>query len=79
MKRWLPDSVYNARPWVMMGGGAVLAVGSMVWSMVAGDWGVWRGLACFLGAGLVIGGGAIVQLRQQYRARSKWRRTNAPR
>ena len=78
MKRWIPDGVYNARPWIMMAGGAVLCIGSMAWSMYAGDWGVWRGLLCVVGAGLVIGGGAILQLRQQYRARSKWRRTMPP-
>ena len=78
MKRWTPDAVYNARPWILMAGGAVLCTASMAWSMYAGGWGLWQGLLCFTGAGLIICGGAILQRRQQYRARSKWRRTMLP-
>jgi hypothetical protein len=75
MKRWSSDSVYNARPWVMMGAGLVLCAGSMAMSVVMGEWTTLRGLGCFVGAALVIAGGAILQLRQTYRANSKWRRT----
>jgi hypothetical protein len=78
MKRWSPNGLYNAKPWLMMGGGAILCVGSMVMSVVIGDWDVLRGMGCFVGAVLVIAGGAILQLRQSYRANSKWRR-NMPR
>jgi hypothetical protein len=46
----------------------------MIWSLSAGLWSVWRGLLCFGGAALAIVGGATLQLRQDYRARSKWRR-----
>ena len=75
MKRWSRDSVYNAKPWVMMGVGLVLLAGSMVMSVVMGEWTTLRGAGCFAGAALVIAGGAILQLRQTYRANSKWRRT----
>jgi hypothetical protein len=75
MKRWSPDSVYNARPWVMMGAGAALCAGAMAMSVVFGEWTTLRGLGCFAGAALVIWGGAVLQLRQTYRANSKWRRT----
>jgi uncharacterized membrane protein len=79
MKRWIPDEVYNARPWFMMAGGAMLCLGSMLWSMVDDkDWSVWLSGACLLGAGLIIGGGVLLLRRQQYRARSKWRRTMLP-
>ena len=74
MKRWSPDSVYNAKPWVMMGVGAILCTGSMAMSVWLGEWTTLRGLGCFAGAALVIAGGAILQLRQTYRANSKWRR-----
>jgi hypothetical protein len=46
----------------------------MLWSLSAGLWTVWRSFLCFLGAGLAIAGGATLQLRQDYRAKSKWRR-----
>ncbi|MFI4890402.1 MAG: hypothetical protein ACHQIL_07715 [Steroidobacterales bacterium] len=75
MKRWSPDGLYNAKPWIMMTGGTILCVGSMVMSIVIGDWTILRGMGCFAGAGLAIAGGAILQLRQSYRANSKWRRS----
>jgi protein-S-isoprenylcysteine O-methyltransferase Ste14 len=74
MKHWTPPGYYNAKPWVMMGVGAILCLGSMGMSIKIGDWTVWRGMGCFVGAVLVIAGGAILQLRQTYRANSKWRR-----
>ena len=75
MKRWSPDADYNARPLVMIAGGAAICAGSAAWSIYAGEWGFWLAVTCIAGAGLVIGGGAILQQRQHYRARSKWRRT----
>ncbi len=66
--------MYEAVPWLLVGAGVALAVGMMVWSLAAGLWTVWRGLLCFGGAALSVVGGITVQLRQEYRARSKWRR-----
>lgn len=74
MRAWTPQSLYDAKPWVCIAVGAVLAVGMVVWSLAAGLWTVWRGLLCFAGAALAIFGGATAQLRQDYRARSKWQR-----
>jgi hypothetical protein len=50
----------------------------MLWSLWAGLWTVWRGLLCLGGAGLAIVGGATLQMRQDYRAKSKWRRDMPP-
>jgi hypothetical protein len=44
------------------------------WSLAAGYWTVLRGLSLFGGAALAIVGGITLQMRQDYRARSKWRR-----
>jgi membrane protein YdbS with pleckstrin-like domain len=66
--------MYDAKPWVFISVGVVLAIGAVVWSLSAGLWTVWRSLSCFAGAALAIVGGATLQLRQDYRARSKWRR-----
>ncbi len=78
MRSWIPQSVYEAKPWVFIALGALLSVGMMLWSMSAGLWTVWRSFLCFLGAGLTIAGGATLQLRQDYRAKSKWRRDQTP-
>ena len=74
MKIWTPQSLYAAKPWVMIISGAILLLGSTIWSLSEGLWTAWRGLGCVVGAVLAVVGGAIAQLRQQYRARSKWHR-----
>src|ERR1700730_9014153 len=74
MKAWTPQTLYDAKPWVFIVVGGVLAVGMMIWSLSAGLWSVWRGLLCFGGAALAIVGGATLPLRQDYRGRSAGRR-----
>ena len=78
MRSWTPQTLYDAKPWAMIGVGAVLAIGATAWSLAAGYWTVWRGLLMFAGAALAIIGGATLQMRQDYRARSKWRREMPP-
>ena len=78
MRSWTPRTPYEAKPWVCIGIGVILAVGAMLWSLSAGLWTVWRGLTCFAVAALAIIGGATLQMRQDYRARSKWRRDAPP-
>ncbi len=78
MRPWTPQTLYDAKPWILVAIGVVLAVGSVMWSLSAGLWSVWRGLLCFAGAALAIVGGATLQMRQDYRARSKWRRAGRP-
>lgn len=78
MRAWTPQTLYDVKPWVFVSVGAGLAIGMMVWSLSAGLWTVWRCLLCFAGAALAIVGGATLQLRQDYRARSKWRRKMRP-
>ena len=74
MRGWTPKALYDAKPWAFILIGTVLAVGMTAWSLAEGYWTVWRGLAMFAGAALAIVGGATLQMRQDYRARSKWRR-----
>jgi hypothetical protein len=66
--------LYDAKPWVLMVVGAALVIGMMVWSLAVGYWTAVRGLVLFGGAALTIVGGITLQMRQEYRARSKWRR-----
>ncbi len=77
MKRWIPEPLYIAKPWVFMIVGALLAIGMMLWSLWEGSWTPWRSLLCFVGAGSGIGGGIIFQLRQTYRQNNQWRRDKA--
>ena len=74
MRTWTPQALYDAKPWVLVTLGVALTVGALSWSLAAGLWTVWRGLLCCGGAALAIVGGVTLQLRQDYRARSKWRR-----
>ena len=78
MRHWTPQTLYEAKPWACIAVGVILALGMMLWSLSAGLWTVWRGLLCFAGAALAVVGGATQQLRQDYRARSKWRRDTPP-
>ena len=78
MRAWTPQSLYEAKPWLLVSLGAALGVGMTLWSLFAGSWTVWRGLLCLGGAGLAIVGGATLQMRQDYRANSKWRRDAPP-
>jgi hypothetical protein len=78
VRSWTPQTLYDAKPWALIGMGALLTVGMMLWSLSAGLWTVWRGLLCFAGAALAIVGGATLQMRQDYRAKSKWRREPPP-
>jgi len=78
MRFWTPQTLYDAKPWALIGAGVIFAIGAMLWSLLAGSWTVWRGLLCLAGAALAIVGGATLQLRQDYRARSKWRRDAPP-
>jgi len=78
MSSWTPQKLYDAKPWVFIVVGAFLGIGMMLWSLWAGLWTVWRGLLCLGGAGLAIVGGATLQMRQDCRAKSKWRRDAPP-
>ena len=50
MRSWIPQTLYDAKPWVFICVGTVLAIGMVVWSLSAGLWTVWRCLLCFAGA-----------------------------
>jgi hypothetical protein len=78
MRSWTPQTLYDFKPWVFIVLGAILGVGMMLWSLSAGQWTLWRGLLCLGGVALAIVGGATLQMRQEYRANSKWRRDAPP-
>jgi hypothetical protein len=76
LKHWWPEHVYRSKPYVALGLGTVLALGSIVVSIVRGYWGLWA-LACGTGCAILIYGAIILQLRREYRQRSKWARHDA--
>jgi hypothetical protein len=76
MKHWWPEHVYQSKPYVALGLGAALVLGSVVVSIMRGDWGLWA-LACGVGCALLIYGAIVLQLRREYRQRSKWARHDA--
>lgn len=78
MRSWTPQRLYDVKPWAFMVMGAILGVGTMLWSLSAGQWTLWRGLLCLGGVALAIVGGITLQMRQEYRANSKWRRDAPP-
>ena len=78
MRSWTPQTLYDVKPWAFIVVGAILGVGMMLWSLSAGQWALWRGLLCLVGVALTIVGGATLQMRQEYRANSKWRRDAPP-
>lgn len=78
MPTWTPQTLYDVKPWAFIVLGAILGVGAMLWSLSAGQWTLWRGLLCLGGVALAIVGGATLQMRQEYRANSKWRRDAPP-
>ena len=77
MRPWTPQTLYESRPWILILVGALLGIGATGWSLAVGYWTVWRGLSMFAGAALAIVGGIILQMRQDYRARSKLRRVSS--
>jgi hypothetical protein len=78
MPTWTNRRLYEAKPWLFICIGAVLGIGMMLWSLADGLWTFWRSMLCLGGVALAIVGGATLQMRQDYRARSKWRREKGP-
>ena len=78
MKHWWPERAYRSKPYLALGVGSALAIGSVVASIVRGDWGM-LALVCGLGCVLLIYGGVVLQLRSEYRRRSKWARRDGER
>jgi len=73
MRSGTPQTLHDAKPWACNIVGSVLATGMTAWSLGAGYGTVLRGLPLFVAA-LAIVGGITLQMGQDNRARSKWRR-----
>lgn len=78
MKRaWWPSQVYEARPWIALAIGVALATIAFFQSAGARhEWTFASALLFLAGCGLAVYGGVVLQLRREYRKRSKWYREN---
>ena len=43
MRPWTSQTLYEARPWILISVGALLGIGATGWSLAVGYWTVWRG------------------------------------
>lgn len=77
-KAWWPSRVYEAWPWIAIAAGVTFATFAFAASLRArGDWTFLGALAFLAGCGLVVYGGVVLQIRRDYRKRSKWHRENS--
>ena len=77
-KAWWPSNVYEAWPWIAMATGAT-AASLAFWSTLRsrGEWSFAGVLVFLAGCTLFVYGGYVLQLRRDYRKRSKWHRENS--
>jgi hypothetical protein len=73
-KVWWPPTLYEARPRLALVVGALAGVGGMGWSLYVGHWTAITTLLIGSGAALCIYSAVILQMRREYRERSKWAR-----
>lgn len=77
-KVWWSSSAYEARPWAALVTGVLFAALAFYATLRArGEWSPGGVLVFFLGCGLFVYGGYVLQLRRDYRKRSKWHRENS--
>lgn len=75
-KTWWPTRVYEARPWIAIAAGTLLAT-SAAHGHARGEWTFLGALVFLSGCGLVVYGAVVLQIRRDYRKRSKWYRENS--
>lgn len=73
-KVWWPPTLYEVRPRLALALGILACIGAFVWSIRAGHWSAITTLLVGGGAVLCIYSAVILQMRREYRERSKWSR-----
>ena len=64
---WLPEPVYEAKPYGALGLGALVGIGSFFRSLSEGSWDMVFAAAFVAGCLVLVYGGMILQMRQEYR------------
>ncbi len=78
-KVWWPPTLYEVRPRLALVLGILACVGAFAWSLRVGHWTALTTLLVGGGAVLCIYSAVILQMRREYRERSKWsRKGSAP-
>ena len=75
-KRWWPESFYEARPFAAIALGLLAALLAMARAWSIEHWEVPAMLLAGAGCGVFIYGAAVLQMRGDYRRRSRWHREN---
>ncbi len=71
---WWPESLYELRPYGALAIGALAGTLAALRSWAVGDWGVAFAVSLLLGSAVIVYGGAVLQMRFEYRRRSRWNR-----
>jgi len=71
---WETSRRYRARPYVAFAVGLAALMTGLVWAFVLGHWEDWHWGLMMLGLALLIYGAFVLQMRQEYRRKSKWYR-----
>lgn len=71
---WWPEPLYEARPYGALTLGLLAGALSLARSIAVGDWQPTFILVLVAGCAVMTYGGVILQMRYQYRRRSRWNR-----
>jgi len=73
-RRWWPESLYETLPYAALGLGLLTAVLALARALAIGHWEDFYTVAFFAGCGVMIYGAVVLQMRYEYRRRSRWNR-----
>jgi hypothetical protein len=73
-KHWWPEPVYEAKPYGAMSLGLLAGVVALARSLAVGLWESPYTAIFVLGCAVMIYGGVVLQMRYEYRRRSRWNR-----
>ncbi len=71
---WWPGPLYEARPYGALALGVTAVFAALARALAQGEWQLAAGVAFIAGCAVTIYGGVVLQMRIEYRRRSRWRR-----
>ncbi len=74
LRLWWPSPLYEARPYGALLIGIAAGLGALARALQLGEWRLAVGVAFVAGCIAMIYGGVVVQMRMEYRRRSRWYR-----
>ncbi len=77
-KFWWPEALYEAKPYGALTLGLMAGVVAMARSLGVGNWDAAFAIVLVAGSGVIVYGGVILQMRHDYRRRSRWSREARP-